>query len=134
LAQLSLLQQTTQAKIILKAQLEKIRLSFLKYFQQEREGKLKKSILLEKQKKMKDKLTRELTFAETRFELAQAKEEELEKIRLELEQDKQEELEKTRLEQEQAKEEELEEIRLELAEEEELEKTSITALQKVNIS
>ena len=79
MAQLSQLQQTTQAKIILKAQLEKIRLSFLKYFQQESEGKLKKSILLEKQKKMKDKLTRELTFAETRFELAQAKEEELEK-------------------------------------------------------
>ena len=119
MAQLSLLQQTTQAKIILKAQLEKIRLSFLKYFQQESEGKLKKSILLEKQKKMKDKLTRELTFAETRFEREQAKHEEWEKIRLE---------------QEQAKEEELEEIRLELAEEEELEKTSITALQKVNIS
>ena len=68
---------------------------------------------------MKDKLTRGLTFAETRFELAQAKEEEWEKIRLE---------------REQAKEEEWEKIRLELAEEEELEKTSITALQKVNIS
>ena len=134
MAQLSLLQQTTQAKIILKAQLEKIRLSFLKYFQQEREGKLKKSILLEKQKKMKDKLTRELTMAETRLEREQAKHEELEKIRLEQEQAKEEEWEKIRLEQEQAKQEELEEIRLELAEEEELEKTSITALQKVNIS
>ena len=134
MAQLSLLQQTTQAKIILKAQLEKIRLSFLKYFQQEREGKLKKSILLEKQKKMKDKLTRELTFAETRFELAQAKEEEGEKIRLEQEQAKQEELEKIRLEQEQAKQEELKKTKLSFFPKQELEKTSITALQKVNIS
>ncbi len=58
--------------------------------------------------KMKDKLTRELTFAETRFELAQAKEEEWEKIRLEQEQAKHEEWEK-----EQAKDAELEKARLE---------------------
>ncbi len=82
---------------------------FPKYFQQERGDKLKKSILLEKQKKMKDKLTRELT----RLEREQAKQEEREKIRLE----QAEELEETRLEQEQVKDAELE-------------KTSITALQK----
>ncbi len=86
---------------------------FPKYFQQEREGKLKKSILLEKQKKMKDKLTRELIMVEARFEREQAKHEEREKIRLE----QAEELEETRLEQEQVKDAELE-------------KTSITALQK----
>ncbi len=55
---------------------------------------------------MKDKLTRELTMAETRLEREQAKHEEWEKIRLELAQDK----------------------------EEDLKKTSITALQMVNIS
>ncbi len=88
---------------------------------------MRKSIL-EKQKKMKDKLTRELTMVDTRFELAHAKEElekrrleqeqakntELEKRRLEQEQAKDAELEKKRLEREQAKHEELEEIRLEL--------------------
>ncbi|MEE9605962.1 MAG: hypothetical protein V3V70_10395 [Candidatus Scalindua sp.] len=80
-----------------------------------------RKFILEKQKKMKDKLTRELTMVETRFEREQAKHEEREKIRLEREQAKQEELEKTRLEQEQAKKAELEKI-------------SITALQKVYIS
>ncbi len=65
-----------------------------------------RKFILEKQKKMKDKLTRELTMVETRLEREQAK---------------QEELEKTRLEQEQAKKAELEKI-------------SIKALQKVYIS
>ncbi len=86
---------------------------FPKHFQQERGGKLKKSILLEKQKKMKDKLKRELIMIEARFEREQAKQGEREKIRLE----QAEELEETRLEQEQVKDAELE-------------KTSITALQK----
>ncbi len=90
---------------------------------------MKKSILLEKQKKMKDKLTRELIKVETRFEREQAKHEEREKIRLEQEQAKDAELEKTRLEREQAKHEELEEIRLELAqEEEELWKNKVSAI------
>ena len=76
-----------------------------------------RKFILEKQKKMKDKLARELTMAETRLEREQAKEE----------------CEKRRLEREQAKHEELEEIRLELAQakQEELEKTSIKDLQKV---
>ncbi len=113
----------------------------LKYFQQERGGKLKKSILLEKQKKMKDKLTRELIKVETMFEREQAKHEEREKIRLEQaeeleetrheqEQAKDAELEKTRLEREQVKHEELEEIRLELAQEkeEELWKNKVSAI------
>ncbi len=39
-----------------------------------------RKFILEKQKKMKDKLTRELTMAEKRLELAQAKHEEWEKI------------------------------------------------------
>jgi hypothetical protein len=62
-----------------------------------------RKFILEKQKKMKDKLTRELTMTETRLELAQAKHEEWEKTRLERERVKREELEKTRFEQEQAK-------------------------------
>ena len=97
--------------------MEKIRLTFLKYFQQEREGKLKKSILLERQKIMKDKLTRELAMAETRLEREQAKHEEWEKIRLEQEQAKDAELEKTRLKREQAINGALDEIGLELAKE-----------------
>jgi hypothetical protein len=66
----------------------------------------RRDFILEQQKKMKDTLTRELTMVEAR---------------LEREQDKQEEWEKTRFEQEQVKNAELEKI-------------SITALQKVNIN
>ncbi len=66
---------------------------------------MRKSIL-EKQKKMKDKLTRELTMTETRLELAQAKHEKWEKTRFEQGQAKNAELEKTRLERERVKREE----------------------------
>ncbi len=69
---------------------EKVKIFFPKIFSTRKGDKLRKSIL-EKQKKMKDKLTRELTMAETRLERAQAK------------QAKHEELEKTRFEQEQVK-------------------------------
>ncbi len=54
---------------------------------------MRKSIL-EKQKKMKDKLTRELTMVEARLELEKAKHEEWERKRLGQEQAKDAELEK----------------------------------------
>ncbi len=47
-----------------------------------------RKFILEKQKKMKDKLTRELIMTETRLERAQAKHEEWEKTRLKREQAK----------------------------------------------
>ncbi len=60
---------------------------------------------------MKDKLTRELTMAETRLELAHAKEE-CEKRSLEREHAENAELEQRRLEQKQAKDAELEKRRV----------------------
>ena len=84
-----------------------------------------KNFNLEKQKKMKETLIRgRLIMAETRLELEQAKDAELEKAMLELEQAKDAELEETRLELERAKNAELEKIRLEQeqAKHEELEK------------
>ncbi len=116
----------------------------------------------QKQKKMKDKLARELIMVETRLEREQAKDGELEKARLSffpkifsaikeadrrnfiLEQQKKMKdtltreltMVETRLEREQDKQEEWEKTRFEQEQVKnaELEKISITALQKVNIN
>ena len=93
---------------------EKVKIFFPKIFSTRKGDKLRKSIL-EKQKKMKDKLTRELTFAETRFELAQVKHEVLKEIKFELalvKQANQEELGKTSFEQDRLRMLELEKISL----------------------